>query len=96
MVRFNYALHGEPNGVVLDNGDFVHLRPGGMRASGLEIGDEVRAAGPARALQFGGGRAIEAREVNGKPIEPHAKSPRPAAKKIAPRKKAGASRDLRS
>lgn len=24
VTRFNYARHGEPNGVVLDNGDFIH------------------------------------------------------------------------
>ena len=30
VVRFNYARHGEVNGVVLDSGDFVHTRPDGF------------------------------------------------------------------
>ncbi len=94
VVRLNYALHGEPNGVVLDNGDFVYLRPEGMRQLPLRVGDEVRATGPARALQFGGGRAIEAHEVNGQSMGPARKRPRAASKKAPQGNKAGAHRGI--
>jgi hypothetical protein len=64
VARLNYAKHGEPNGVVLDTGDFVHLKPEGMRLAGLRVGQEVRARGkgtPPRVKAT----AIEAGEVNG-------------------------------
>ncbi|MDB5846714.1 MAG: hypothetical protein JWP29_466 [Rhodoferax sp.] len=70
VVRFNYARHGEANGVVLDSGDFVHTRPDGMARLGLKIGDTVHAEGPARPLVTGAGRVIEAHSVNGKPVGP--------------------------
>lgn len=70
VVRFNHAKHGEANGVVLDNGDFVHTRPEGLRALGLQLGDAVRAEGPARPLATGAGRVIEAHRVNGHPVGP--------------------------
>lgn len=31
VVSINYARHGEANGVVLDSGDFIHLRPEGFK-----------------------------------------------------------------
>ncbi len=68
VARLNYALHGEANGVVLDNGDFVHLRPEGMHWLELTVGDLVEASGPARRLRFGAGRVIEAQVVNGQAI----------------------------
>jgi hypothetical protein len=68
IVRFNYARHGEPNGVVLDNGDFVHTRPDGMAELGLRIGDAVAAEGEARLLTTGHGRVVEAIRVNGQVI----------------------------
>jgi hypothetical protein len=67
VARFNYAKHGEPNGVVLDSGDFVHLKPHGMSASALEIGDPVEAEGAARAMVVGH-RVIEATRINGKTV----------------------------
>lgn len=70
VVRFNFAKHGEANGVVLDNGDFVHTRPDGLHALGLKIGDTVEAEGAARPLVAGAGRVIEAHHVNGKPVGP--------------------------
>lgn len=70
VVRFNYAKHGAPNGVVLDNGDFVHTKPDGMVRLGLKIGDKVRAEGDARPLVTGHGRVVEARSVNGEPVGP--------------------------
>ncbi len=64
VVRLNYARHGEPNGVVLDTGDFVHLKPHGMRLVPLAIGTRVRAEGVARPTAAGH-RVIEASVVNG-------------------------------
>ncbi|KQP35542.1 hypothetical protein [Pseudorhodoferax sp. Leaf274] len=70
VVRFNFAKHGAPNGVVLDSGDFVHTRPDGLERLRLQIGDAVRAEGPAHPLATGSGRVIEARSVNGQPLAP--------------------------
>ncbi|MCZ2498775.1 hypothetical protein GN316_18585 [Xylophilus sp. Kf1] len=65
VARFNYARHGEPNGFVLDSGDFVHTRPDGFAALGLAVGDDVHAEGPSRPLVDGSGRVVEAHRVNG-------------------------------
>jgi hypothetical protein len=70
IVRFNYAKHGEPNGFVLDSGDFVHTRPDGFAALRLAIGDEVRAEGPSRPLVDGRGRVVEAHRVNDRAVGP--------------------------
>ncbi len=70
VVRFNHARHGEPNGVVLDNGDFVHTRPEGLKRLGLQVGDAVHAQGLARTLVDGTGRVIEAVRVNGRAVGP--------------------------
>ncbi len=84
VVRFNYALHGEANGVVLDNGDFVHLRPDGMRQAKLAMGAHVTAQGPSRRLRFGEGRAIEAEVVNGQPVGKKARPAKPQPPKTTP------------
>lgn len=68
VARLNYAKHGEPNGFVLDSGDFVHTRPDGFRALGLKVGDQVSAQGPSRPLAHGKGRVLEALSVNGKAL----------------------------
>jgi hypothetical protein len=68
VVRFNFARHGAPNGVVLDSGDFVHTRPDGLARLGLQIGDAVHAEGAAQPLATGNGRVIEARRINGQPL----------------------------
>ena len=70
VVRFNYARHGEPNGVVLDTGDFIHTKPPAMGRMALKIGDKVHAEGPARPLVTGTGRVVEAHSVNGEPVDP--------------------------
>ena len=64
VARLNYARHGEPNGVVLGTGDFVHLEPDGMRRLGLQVGDAVTATGEAKPMARGG-RVVEAETVNG-------------------------------
>lgn len=68
VVRLNYARHGEPNGVVLDTGDFVHTKPDGFARLKLKVGDAVRAEGRAVPLVTGKGRVIEAVLVNGRPV----------------------------
>lgn len=70
VVRFNYAKHGAPNGVVLDTGDFIHTRPDGMEKLGLKVGDKVKAEGASQRLATGKGRVIEAVSVNGEPVGP--------------------------
>ncbi|RYX97621.1 MAG: hypothetical protein EOO28_01890 [Comamonadaceae bacterium] len=70
VARLNYAKHGAPNGVVLDSGDFVHLRPEGMQRLALKAGDKVVAEGVSRPLATGGGRVVDAHTVNGQPIGP--------------------------
>jgi hypothetical protein len=68
VVRFNYARHGEPNGVVLDTGDFIHTKPHGLAPLKLQVGDRVEADGEAQMLVTGKGWAVEATTVNGKAI----------------------------
>jgi hypothetical protein len=65
--RFNYAKHGEANGVVLESGEFLHLKPDGMKHTGLQVGQQVTAEGRARPTPLGQS-AIEAEVVNGIPI----------------------------
>jgi hypothetical protein len=67
--RFNYARHGEANGVVLDNGDFLHLKPDGMKKVGLRVGQEVAAEGSARPMGLGH-RVIEVEVVDGVALGP--------------------------
>lgn len=63
IVRFHYARHGVPNGVLLDTGDFIHTKPDGMAQLALNIGDKVRAEGPTRPLATGTGQVMEAHAV---------------------------------
>ncbi len=69
VVRLNYAKHGEPNGVVLDSGDFVHLKPDGMARAAIKVGDRITASGEAQRLALGRGHVVEATKVNGKMIK---------------------------
>ena len=62
--RINYARHGEANGVVLESGDFIHLKPEGMKHIGLKVGDQVTAEGTAALMPLGQ-QVIEAKTVNG-------------------------------
>jgi len=68
VARIHHARHGEPNGVVLDSGDFVHMRPDGFAALPLQTGDAVEASGPARPLRGAAGHVIDARTVNGQTL----------------------------
>ncbi len=67
--RLNYARHGEANGVVLESGDFLHLKPDGMKRVGLGVGQPIRVEGRA-CLTPMGTRAIEADVANGIALGP--------------------------
>ena len=64
VAALHFARHGQPNGVVLKSGEFIHLRPPGMAMLGLAPGAKVNAAGSLRMTCLGT-RLLEAREVNG-------------------------------
>lgn len=68
VAAVHYARHGEPNGVILESGEFIHTRPDGMKKLKLEIGSKVVARGEMRMTVFGT-PLIEAREVNRVSIE---------------------------
>jgi hypothetical protein len=59
----HYARHGEPNGVILTSGEFVHTRPHGMKKLKLRVGSKVVARG-ARRITALGTALIEAHRVN--------------------------------
>ena len=63
VAAWHYARHGEANGVILETGEFIHLRPPGMVATGLDIGSKVTASGDLR-LTVLGTRMLEAHRVN--------------------------------
>lgn len=68
VARINYARHGEPNGVILDSGDFIHMKPDGFKKLKLQVGDLVEADGDSHALEASHGYVVEATRVNGKSI----------------------------
>jgi hypothetical protein len=80
VVRVNYARHGEPNGAVLDVGDFVHLRPEGAKALDLRVGQHLSVDGEA-VPAADGRRVVEAHAVNGIVLSRKAKPPKPRDKK---------------
>jgi hypothetical protein len=63
VTAVHFARHGEPNGVVLEGGEFIHLRPKGMAQLALEVGSRVIAIGAVRNTVLGT-RMMEARWVN--------------------------------
>jgi len=71
IAYFNYARHGEANGVVLDTGDFIHMRPKGFSQFNLKVGDKVRSDGEIHQLIAGSGRVVAAMRVNGKNVLRH-------------------------
>jgi len=64
VAHVHFARHGQPNGVVLEGGEFIHLRPPGMAASGLIVGAAVNATGELRTTLLNT-RMLEAQQVNG-------------------------------
>ena len=63
VATIHYAKHGEPNGVILESGEFIHTRPHGMKKLKLGVGSKVVAHGETRMTVFGT-VLIEAHEVN--------------------------------
>jgi hypothetical protein len=64
VAALHFARHGQPNGVMLDSGEFIHLRPGGMAQLALVVGSQVCATGRGQWTVLGT-RMLEASEVNG-------------------------------
>jgi hypothetical protein len=65
--QINYARHGEANGVILETGDFVYLKPDGMKAIEVKVGDQITAEGKSAMMPLGQ-QVIEAKTVNGTAI----------------------------
>jgi hypothetical protein len=63
VATIHYAKHGEPNGVILESGEFIHTRPPGMKKLKLEVGSKVVAVGELRMTVLGT-PLIEADEVD--------------------------------
>jgi len=63
VASIHYAKHGEPNGVILESGEFIHTRPHGMKELKLRVGSKVEARGERRMTALGTG-LIEAERVN--------------------------------
>jgi hypothetical protein len=63
VALIHYARHGEPNGVILESGEFVHTRPHGMKKLKLSVGSTVVAHGERRMTVLGTS-LIEAHRVN--------------------------------
>ena len=59
----HFARHGQPNGVILKSGEFIHLGPLGMEKAGLKDGSAVSATGEMRTTRLGT-RLLDAHRVN--------------------------------
>jgi hypothetical protein len=57
--RLNYARHGEPNGAILDSGDFIHLKPHGAKLLNLAVGQTLEGEGERKPLASGTGSVIK-------------------------------------
>ncbi|MCX5662569.1 MAG: hypothetical protein NTW19_23050 [Planctomycetota bacterium] len=71
--QLNYSPVGDVNGVLLDNGDFVHLGPEGATLAEVKVGQKISVEGRSHGMALGG-NSIEAQSVNGKDIP---RPPRP-------------------
>ena len=60
---WHFSRRGETNGVILETGEFIHLRPHGMTEVNLDIGSKVNAVGELHMTVLGT-RMLEARRVN--------------------------------
>ena len=68
VASIHYARHGEPNGVILESGEFIHTRPPAMKELKLKVGSTVVAHGERRMTVLGT-PLLEARKVNRLTIE---------------------------
>lgn len=64
VAELHFARHGQPSGVILKTGEFIHLRPQGMSQTKLAVGSKVNAVGEVRMTVLNT-RLLEAHEVNG-------------------------------
>lgn len=64
----HFARHGQPNGVMLETGDFVHLGPDAMVKSGIKVGSKVHAIGRLSQTVLNT-KVLEAKQVYG--VEMH-------------------------
>ena len=53
VAALHFARHGQPNGVILETGEFIHLRPQGMEQVELAIGSKVNATGTVSTTLLG-------------------------------------------
>ncbi|MDQ6676471.1 MAG: hypothetical protein M3Z09_04155 [Acidobacteriota bacterium] len=90
--RINYARHGEPNGAILETGDFIHLKPEGAKAVDLKIGMKMSVQGETRHSSVPH-RVIEAETVNGIQVRQNHDKKGPAHKKHAAKKKHASPRE---
>jgi hypothetical protein len=60
---WHFARNGLPNGMILETGEFVHLRPKGMVAAAVAIGSKLIALGELRTTALGT-RMLRAHRVN--------------------------------
>ena len=72
--RINYARDGAPNGVILESGEFIYLKPEGMKRIELKPGEQVTAEGTAALMPLGQ-QVIEAKTVNGKAVMAKTRGP---------------------
>lgn len=63
VASVHFARHGQPNGVLLEGGDFIHLGPTGMEKAKLTEGSAVNAVGELRTTRLGT-RLLDAHRVN--------------------------------
>jgi hypothetical protein len=68
VASIQYTKHGEPNGVVLESGEFIHTRPLGMKKLKLKVGTKVTARGELRVTILGAS-SVEAAQVNRATLE---------------------------
>ena len=65
--RINFAKHGEADGVILESGDFVHLKTTGMQNCRLAAGDVVTVEGTASRMPLGQ-HLVKPRAINGQAV----------------------------
>ncbi len=66
--QLNYAPHGEIDGVLLENGDFVHFAPHSAEQIAPKVGQKVTVDGR-QHLALASGQVIEAERINDVAIE---------------------------
>jgi hypothetical protein len=72
--RINFARDGAPNGVILESGEFIYLKPEGMKRIELKPGEQVTVEGTAALMPLGQ-QVIEAKTVNGKAVMAKTRGP---------------------